>query len=203
MGHWDACALEASLILRWIECHPAIAGWAQAVGTFVAIGFAYWLGKKQITEARRQEDEKQLAKAKALALLIAPRFADVILELDRLKDIIAGRDHGMALVTPAVSTWQAAADSMTLHVSGYEDLLMRVDALPAGAASQVVRLFSFIEDFNNYVTEFLPQSQSFSGEMRAAFIQDVDKKLVGIAALIEPIKSSLDSMTDAPEGRGT
>jgi hypothetical protein len=34
---WDACTLEPNAVLRWIECHPSAAGWAQAFGTFVAV----------------------------------------------------------------------------------------------------------------------------------------------------------------------
>src|SRR5271168_1205969 len=29
---WDACTIEPNSWLRWIECHPGLAGYVQAVG---------------------------------------------------------------------------------------------------------------------------------------------------------------------------
>jgi hypothetical protein len=34
---WNACATEPSAVLRWIECHPGLAAWVQAVGTIAAV----------------------------------------------------------------------------------------------------------------------------------------------------------------------
>ena len=34
---WNACEREANWILRWIECHPGLAGYIQAIGVVITI----------------------------------------------------------------------------------------------------------------------------------------------------------------------
>ena len=34
---WNACSMEPSAALRWVECHPGLAAWVQAVGTIAAV----------------------------------------------------------------------------------------------------------------------------------------------------------------------
>lgn len=198
---WDACTQDPHWLVRQIECHPGSAGWAQAFGTLVAIGFAYWLGRKQMLETRRIDDERRTAKAKALALLFAPHLADVILELRRIQDVINRNEHGMALITPVISTHESAVISMSFRVSRYDELLLRVDALPAHAATLVVQLFNYIGDFNDFVDEFLPLSRRFNGDERAAFVEDIDKKFNGIEALVRPTKDALDAITSEISAR--
>lgn len=40
MSGWDACTLEADRTLRWIECHPGVAGYIQAAGVVATIAIA-------------------------------------------------------------------------------------------------------------------------------------------------------------------
>ena len=37
---WNACTMEPSIVLRWVECHPAMAAWVQAIGTIFAVFIA-------------------------------------------------------------------------------------------------------------------------------------------------------------------
>jgi len=50
MGSLSDCTLG------WIECHPGIAAWAQAVGALLAIFAVLLVSRIQITQAKRQED---------------------------------------------------------------------------------------------------------------------------------------------------
>lgn len=195
MTGWDACTREQSSVLRWFECHPGSAGWAQVIGTLIAIGFAYWLGRMQVRAARQLEKQKRDTKARALALLFAPRLADAVLETKRIKEVIANDECGLALITPSAPTIDRAVDVMTFHVLDAEELLLRIDALPVETANLVVRLFNFIDDFNGYVAEFLPQTRGYGDEFKREFIEDVHAKFAGIENLIEPVKKSLDAVT--------
>src|SRR5215469_11560099 len=127
MTGWDACTQEPCALIRWLECHPGTAGWAQLFGTLAAIAFAYVLGRAQIRAARLAEDRKRDSKAKALALLLVAPVADVISEMERIKDLITHYEHGMGLITPAISTHESAVRAMTIQASPYDALLLRVD----------------------------------------------------------------------------
>lgn len=37
MGHWGICIIEPVGILQWIECHPGLAGYLQAMGGVLAV----------------------------------------------------------------------------------------------------------------------------------------------------------------------
>lgn len=37
MQPWNACTSEPNLILKWIECHPGLAGYVQALGVVVTL----------------------------------------------------------------------------------------------------------------------------------------------------------------------
>jgi hypothetical protein len=37
---WDACTMEPNAWLRWLECHPGLAGYLQTIGAVIAIGVA-------------------------------------------------------------------------------------------------------------------------------------------------------------------
>jgi hypothetical protein len=81
MSGWDACAREPNAVLRWIECHPGSAGWAQTVGTFlallIAIGvpvFAAWL-------QRRAEREERTRRSKRIVSLLIGEFLVLVLKV--------------------------------------------------------------------------------------------------------------------------
>lgn len=54
MAAWDACTQEPNSWLRWIECHPGLAGYLQALGVILAVVIAFlspqiagWYAKRQ------------------------------------------------------------------------------------------------------------------------------------------------------------
>lgn len=74
---WNACTMEPSAVLRWIECHPGLAGYVQAVGAVAAIAVALafpWL--------MRERDRK--FDAGRVATQLAAEVADWGKEIARL-----------------------------------------------------------------------------------------------------------------------
>jgi len=57
MRAWDACTLEQSSVLRWIECHPALGSYFTLAAILVAIGAA-WATLRADRRRRRSAAEK-------------------------------------------------------------------------------------------------------------------------------------------------
>jgi hypothetical protein len=57
-------------LLDWIETHPGVASWAQAVGAIVAIVAAFLISASQLRSERKRAAEERLRKAKGMALLL-------------------------------------------------------------------------------------------------------------------------------------
>jgi hypothetical protein len=66
IGGWLAPALE------WLEAHPGIGSWLQAVGSIGAIVFVYLFALFQGRRARSHEDIDRIRRAQGLALVLAP-----------------------------------------------------------------------------------------------------------------------------------
>ena len=72
-------------LLTWIEHHPGLAAWCQAVGAILAIGVAIWVPARQHTVARADAEEERRLKAQGLALRLLPALLDFE---PRVKDAI-------------------------------------------------------------------------------------------------------------------
>src|ERR1041385_7341778 len=67
---WNACAMEPSAVLRWVECHPGLAAWFQAVGTIAAVllALAAPIASEFIARLRRAHRLDQVTGAAFLRL---------------------------------------------------------------------------------------------------------------------------------------
>lgn len=64
-------------LLSWIEAHPGLAAWLQAVGVLFAIGVAIWVPLKQRRDERAEREAERLLKARAVVVLIAPELLEL------------------------------------------------------------------------------------------------------------------------------
>lgn len=156
MAAWDACTLEPSAVIRWFECHPGSAGWVQAVGSLLAIGFAIWLGRRQMKEMRDQEEARRAANEEALGMLLTPSVTTALMDIERIEGVIAQKDYGIAIITPANATRDDAVRAMSFRPPNNEDLIERAGDLSLDARRAVLKLFTFIGRFNEFVAGELP-----------------------------------------------
>jgi|GEM_PF-3031303 len=76
-------------VFCWVEQHPGIAAWVQAVGAIVALAATIWLNRKDAKERHVERD----ARARHVSLTIKPILDDFIVEIDSaLKGIKDGKD---------------------------------------------------------------------------------------------------------------
>jgi hypothetical protein len=156
MAIWDACTLEPSSVIRWFECHPGSAGWVQAVGSLLAIGFAIWLGRRQMKESRDQEEVRRAADEEALEMLLTPSVTTARADIERIEGVIAQKDYGLAIITPAIVTRDNAVRAMSFRPPNNDDLIARVGDLSLDARRAVLKLFTFVKRFNEFVAAELP-----------------------------------------------
>jgi hypothetical protein len=135
-------------------------------------------------------------RAKAIALLLIPDVAHAIVAVNKIKVVIEAHEHGMALVTPAISTHKSAVDAMTFNLQVDHDLLKEIHVLPKNIALKVVFLFRSIEDFDGMIAQYLPECRSFDGQLRAAFIGDIDRKFSLIDKVAEQLGKELAMVAD-------
>ena len=99
LPRWDACTMEPRALLRWIECHPGLAGYIQAVGVVATVALALlgppaarlWAAWKHRRARRRQ--------TRAIALALIPF-------VNQISETIGDHIHQI-LETKAVSDFQA------------------------------------------------------------------------------------------------
>ncbi|WP_155766714.1 hypothetical protein [Pseudomonas putida] len=75
-------------ILNWIESHPGLASWVQAVGSIAAIVAAIWIASRDSRMRRKAEAESRknaLARAEAV---VSEATLRVVAAIDVLKEII-------------------------------------------------------------------------------------------------------------------
>lgn len=171
-----------------------MAGWAQAIGAILAIGAAFLISQNQILQAKRLELHRREAKARALSYLLAPAVAAIVVNSDHIKRTIASEEYGMLMVTRDPIDGQRATRAMTFGVEIDHDLLQNLDVFPAGAALKIVQLFSFVEEFDDFVCEHLPEIRGYDGETRAAYKEDIDQKFGAITLLAVEVQVNLDSI---------
>ncbi len=191
---WDACTQEPSLLLRWIECHPGAAGWAQAMGAILAIVAAVVVSRMQIAEDRQRNAQRIEAKAKTLAIQLIPFVAHAIVDARIIRGYITNQDHGIDLLTSDEADAQAAVCSMSFrHVPDWQNL-SDLDVLAPETAVGVVALFSFLDHFNTFIANYLPAMPTSGDDLRTVFKDDVDQQFNNIEQLAADVSARLEAV---------
>jgi hypothetical protein len=61
-------------MLEWIEAHPGLAAWVQAIGAILAIGAGFLVVLVQQQLERKADDKEKRQRATALAILLQPEI---------------------------------------------------------------------------------------------------------------------------------
>lgn len=85
MKGWDACTLEPNVVMRWMECHPSVTGFAATIlGLLVAAGVPLLLWRRDLSEKAK---EKRLSSRAFAAALLAP-IAQIKLDVPRVRHML-------------------------------------------------------------------------------------------------------------------
>src|SRR4051812_33615780 len=93
MAGWDACTLEGLAFLRWIECHPALGGYLQAIGVVMALGGT--AASTYASLAPYREDRKR--RGQVVVYRLMPPVSAITFTVQRVRKVFEQTHSGFML----------------------------------------------------------------------------------------------------------
>lgn len=116
-------------VLSWIEAHPGLASWVQAIGAIAALGLALWIPSRQQLVERKEVEKKR--KSMLLVFLVECEWVIAITQrdsatLDVRKRLIRELLTGARSAIDADTNPDSAADCLRLKYN-FEGLLFELE----------------------------------------------------------------------------
>jgi hypothetical protein len=191
VSDWVACTSEPSSLLRWIECHPALGGYIQAIGVFVAIlgsGYLTYWSTKRMTDASARE---WVGRGRVLVYRLLPPVSDIRATAVRVRRIFQETENGFLLA--ASGKLEEAKFAFSIDAQVPSDVLSEMYVLDAGTAEEVAKLYYYLSQFNEFVRLNVPHLRELDGEERHEFITTFDTLLSTVEMLSESAVQKLQS----------
>ncbi|HTW34840.1 MAG TPA: hypothetical protein VMD53_09495 [Rhizomicrobium sp.] len=156
MTTWDACTFEPNSWLRWVECHPGLAGYIQAIGTIGAILVAILAPVIATQWQSHLEYRARLQRSKTLAGSMRNTIWDVDAEVRRVGELLA------AATEPPEDTMNGnfLARQLVLRLPPKLDLFYQV---VAGTELSITRQFvdtaNAVRNYNNPIAPYASGDQ--------------------------------------------
>lgn len=155
MSGWDVCTMEPNGVLRWIECHPSLAGYIQAVGVIATVAIAIfgpplgsWIAGIQARIARKRQTIKW---AKALL----PSVNTLIERIDARISTLGTYDE------PDDGSWNIFHDNIMIELPGALDIMLVVSGnFDADRGACIKRLNDDARGYNKFVMDRLQLMQN-------------------------------------------
>ena len=190
-----AASLCGQQIIKFLEYHEKLAGWAQAIGTLLAIYVTWAISNYRAREQANIESRRQAVKAKALATLLALRVAKVQACIQTIRACLQSTNFGVNVYDEIGQ--EIALDRALFSVEFETDLLLQIEALGTVAADMVAKLAFLVEDYNSFMAGRFPHVRTFTGPGRFEYIELAQKKLTAIDQLASGSWSELAKIAEA------
>ena len=196
-----AAVVLATLIWRdqiaeLLERHEKLAGWAQAVGTLLAIYATWEIANHERREHAKRDAERLSVKATALATLLELRVAKVQAYAPRVYACLQSTNFGVNVHTEQEK--ELALRNAQFPVEFATELLLQIEVLGIKAANDIAQLAFFVEDYNSFVSERLARARSFDGKARSEYIDLTEKKLKAVNQLANESWQTLTLIVEPP-----
>ena len=89
-GTW---AVVPSTALDWLECHPGLASWTQALGSIAALAAAFLVARWQQVQADHQRSPEERQRGLALAILIRDDLATLTAKTHAMAEMTVDGRH--------------------------------------------------------------------------------------------------------------
>ncbi|MBA1195279.1 hypothetical protein G7007_20865 [Pseudomonas entomophila] len=123
----------------WIEHHPGLASWVQAIGSIASIWAAFFIGNKQIKKQNKIRDEERQAKLGAFYAVVRAAAHDSATFAELLKSgnsFTTIEENWRLIFSSAFTTSRRAIANLPSHELGTYDLVESFHSL-AGAIDQI------------------------------------------------------------------
>jgi len=198
---WNACYNVPTWTLGWIECHPGLAGYLQAGGTVLAIGFGagmvVWQQSRVRTLARaaaEKSEQEKSAKRNALAYRL-----DLLVDDIRSHYDLVNRSHelfegGLSLINEGPSRLDDAIKAMTINVSWSDNIFDEMWVMPREVQESVITLLYLVANYNRETEQTLHHGSKHGVRMILDLPEDERKMLHQIEYRLNEANRFLEAM---------
>jgi hypothetical protein len=176
-------------IILAIYRDPNAAPWAQAIGSLFAVCVAIWFSRSDARERRIDRNRR----AAAYAAFLTPAVASVHIYLERIDNSGIINDFGL---TEAMHNKANAIGLFSSPFLGKPKRYGDFSSLDVGIAQSVVALLTVSNDINQYVKQALQLARSFDGNQRAAYVSDMDRKILLLRKTVASLQERLNRLMD-------
>jgi hypothetical protein len=194
MSGWDACTMEPNSILRWVECHPGLAGYLQALGVVAAVLVAFFAPRIADYFSRQQHAADVRANTKNVVRIFKKEMPDVLSKCAALR-IFIEQQKPPSVDGNSWSEWfQSIGYVMPPTLAYYSQLTAETEVEPVAPFVNVAEL---IMDYNGKRGDLLVAGKIYDVEQWNA----VRKALLDAIGTVEAA-ASVAVMPDEKNGTG-
>jgi hypothetical protein len=164
-------------LIDWIDGHPNLAAWVQAIGAIIAIFAAFLISHFEVRATRKAAGEERRMKAQALALLLQPQLLAFKGELES-DPLLRGRGVGPLEIAPLEPPKAIIDLADQLYLLGS----------PGGAILQMLGVLSAQRTLTSSIlvdAEKRNKAFELSSQRQRIAIKNCDEALAGLQAIID------------------
>jgi hypothetical protein len=178
---WDACVQEPWIFLRWLECHPALAGYLQFVGVFVAIFGSAWIAIRTTRLTLQPTRMERAGRARVLTYRLLSIVTDIQQTTVRVREIVRQTEHGFLLA--AAGQLDVAEWSFRIDAQIPADILSELHVLDGPVSEDIAQLHYCHSRYNDFVHRNVPLLRSYDALRRKQFIETFDTLFGAVESL--------------------
>jgi hypothetical protein len=182
MSDWNACASDPNPWIRWLECHPASAAWAQAGLTIAAIGVGVLVLSALWARDDKKKDIEGRKRAENLLVSVAGDIFTLSDSLHSAKKMVEGLSRKGLLPGPL----PFRADTYAIAIpGGLNQAMMLAIALDAPAAESLFELMLSLIGYNARLKKIGATNLT---------LQEVSEVRAGLLLNLASIQSHMDAV---------
>jgi hypothetical protein len=163
-------------MVDWIEHHPGLAAWLQAIGAIIAVAVAIWVPARQHSVARADAEMERRLKARSLALRLLPS----LLELAEHVKQATEKTKAISLGMPGPVIVQLVSDATVDIPSELADEVDQLYLLGEKAGFPTQQLWAFLNQHGRelekaHLTAFTTVDRSAIAETQTAIVDSLTR----------------------------
>jgi hypothetical protein len=179
--------MEPCALLRWIECHPALGGYLQAVGVVLALVGSAWFTRWTVSPVL---DERR-SRAKVVVYRLMPPITQIRSTAGRIREAFDQSESGMLFA--ASGQLDEAMFYFTIDAEIPSDILAELHVLEGTLPGTIAQLHYFESRFNEFVKFNVPRLPRLDGDKRDEFIKKFNLYLEAVRELSVEAETLLEA----------
>jgi hypothetical protein len=175
--------------MEWNEVTAGV----QAGGSILAIAVAIYLSRMDAKARRKDAEEDRNRRAAAFAAQMMVFVVHIINRLDFIDRQNVDKQYGLE-----AAMFDAGNTVILFSVSPAVDRAFMRDlgALPIPIIQEAVALIAVVDDYDPYIQSSMPLARSMDGHQRAAYLDDMHRRVEGMRKGAAFLKPHLEALMD-------